>query len=99
MVTAHGLAVFAVECQELAGLERRTVFTNARISGLPVIRERPCGITVPVLSQIAEDTLIFVRCNDILLQCGMALQAIPLPSLGVSSLDLGRSFNRTAPFF
>src|SRR5262245_23121902 len=28
----------------------------------------------------------------------MALQAIPLPSLGVSSLDLGRSFNRTAPF-
>jgi hypothetical protein len=29
----------------------------------------------------------------------MALQAIPLPSLGVSSLDLGRSFNRTAHFF
>ena len=44
-------------------------------------------------------TLLFVRRNDILLQRGMALQAIPLPSLGVSSLDLGRSFNRTAHFF
>jgi hypothetical protein len=43
-------------------------------------------------------TLIFVRRNDILLQRGMALQAIPLPSLGVSSLDLGRSFNRAALF-
>jgi hypothetical protein len=43
-------------------------------------------------------TLLFVRRNDILLQRGMALQAIPLPSLGVSSLDLGRSFNRTALF-
>ena len=44
-------------------------------------------------------TLLFVRRNDILLQRGMALQAIPLPSLGVSSLDLGRSFNRTALFY
>src|SRR5262245_38912346 len=43
-------------------------------------------------------TLNFVRRNDILLQCGMALQAVPLPSLGVSSLDLGRSFMRTALF-
>ena len=43
-------------------------------------------------------TLLFVRRNDILLQRGMALQAIPLPSLGVSSLDLGRSFNRAALF-
>ena len=43
-------------------------------------------------------TLLFVRRNDILLQRGMALQVIPLPSLGVSSLDLGRSFNRTALF-
>jgi hypothetical protein len=42
--------------------------------------------------------LLFVRRNDILLQCGMALQAVPLPSLGVSSLDLGRSFMRTALF-
>ena len=44
-------------------------------------------------------TLLFVRRNDILLQCGMALQAMPLPSLGVSSLDLGRSFNRAALFY
>ena len=44
-------------------------------------------------------TLLFVRRNDILLQRGMALQAIPLPSLGVSSLDLGRSFNRAALFY
>src|SRR5262249_14942959 len=44
-------------------------------------------------------TLLFVRRNDILLQRGMALQAMPLPSLGVSSLDLGRSFNRTALFY
>ncbi len=43
-------------------------------------------------------TLLFVRRNDILLQRGMALQAIPLPSLGVSSLDLGRSINRAALF-
>jgi hypothetical protein len=43
-------------------------------------------------------TLLFVRRNDILLQCGMALQVVPLPSLGVSSLDLGRSFNRAALF-
>jgi hypothetical protein len=43
--------------------------------------------------------LIFVHRNDILLQCGMALQVVPLPSLGVSSLDLGRPFNRTALFF
>src|SRR5215831_13847099 len=43
-------------------------------------------------------TLLFVRRNDILLQRGMALQAIPLPSLGVSSLDLAvRSIER--PFF
>jgi hypothetical protein len=42
--------------------------------------------------------LIFVRRNDILLQCGVTF-VMPLPSLGVSSLDLGRSFNRTAPFF
>ena len=39
-----------------------------------------------------------MRRNDILLQRGMALQAVPLPSLGVSSLDLGRSFNRAALF-
>ncbi|MGH6792362.1 MAG: hypothetical protein ACRECF_06455, partial [Methyloceanibacter sp.] len=35
--------------------------------------------------------LLFVRRNDILLQRGMTLQVMPLPSLGVSSLDLGRS--------
>jgi len=43
--------------------------------------------------------LIFVRRNDILLQRGMTDWVVPLPSLGVSSLDLGRSFNRTAHFF
>src|SRR4029078_13226715 len=47
---------------------------------------------------ILTRTLLFVRRNDILLQRGMALQAVPLPSLGVSSLDLGRSFNRAALF-
>ena len=44
-------------------------------------------------------TLLFVRRNDILLQRGMALQVVPLPSLGVSSLDLGRSDPFERPFF
>ena len=63
------------------------------------------GSLVTVMHQCFENaaasmtqTLLFVRRNDILLQCGMALQAVPLPSLGVSSLDLGRSFNRAALF-
>jgi hypothetical protein len=61
-----------------------------RDSYAPLSRKcRPSGIA----------TLLFVRRNDILLQRGMALQAMPLPSLGVSSLDLGRSFNRTALFY
>ena len=44
-------------------------------------------------------TLLFVRRNDILLQRGMALQVVPLPSLGVSSLDLGRSDPFERPLF
>ena len=58
----------------------------------------PICITVSEMSLTGHPALIFVRRNDILLQRGMALQAVPLPSLGVSSLDLGRSFTRTAPF-
>jgi hypothetical protein len=44
------------------------------------------------------ETLHFVRRNDILLQCGMT-RVVPLPSLGVSSLDLGRSDPFERPFF
>ena len=44
------------------------------------------------------ETLHFVRRNDILLQRGIIL-VVPLPSLGVSSLDLGRSDPFERPFF
>ena len=43
-------------------------------------------------------TLHFVRRNDILLQRGMTL-VVPPPSLGVSSLDLGRSDPFERPIF
>ena len=41
--------------------------------------------------------LCFVRCEDILLRCGSA-GALPPPSLGVSSLNLGRLHPRAALF-
>src|ERR1700704_2509178 len=45
-----------------------------------------------------QKLLHFVQRGRILLRCGSAL-ALSLPSLGVSSLDLGRLFSQEAPFF
>src|ERR1700704_4742625 len=45
-----------------------------------------------------QKPLHFVQRGRILLRCGSAL-ALSLPSLGVSSLDLGRLFTQAALFF
>jgi len=48
----------------------------------------------------ARKPLDFLRRTGLMLRCGTAIGvAAPLPSLGVSSLDLGRSLTRTASFF
>jgi hypothetical protein len=48
---------------------------------------------------IGKGPLLFVRCTGILLQRGNAIcVAFPPPSLGVSSLDLGRLHPRAAFF-
>src|SRR5215471_10828269 len=44
------------------------------------------------------NSLLFVRCGGMLLRCGSAF-AQPPPSLGVSSLDLGRLQPRAAFFW
>src|ERR1700722_20254429 len=46
----------------------------------------------------AQKPLRFVQRGRILLRCGSA-SALPLPSLGVSSLDLGRLLIASGPFF
>src|SRR5665213_4049767 len=47
--------------------------------------------------EIVKRVLRFVQRGRILLRCGSAF-ALSLPSLGVSSLDLGRLFNQAALF-
>src|SRR5258705_3139465 len=48
--------------------------------------------------KVSQKHLRFVQRGRILLRCGSAL-ALSLPSLGVSSLDLGRLFTQAALFF
>src|SRR5205823_13618950 len=45
-----------------------------------------------------QKLLRFVQRGRILVRCGSAF-ALSLPSLGVSSLDLGRLFTSSGPFF
>jgi hypothetical protein len=47
--------------------------------------------------EMIQKHLRFVQRGRILLRCGSAF-ALSLPSLGVSSLDLGRLFNQAALF-
>src|ERR1700732_540935 len=47
--------------------------------------------------KMSQKALHFVQRGRILLRCGSAL-ALSLPSLGVSSLDLGRLFTQAALF-
>ena len=47
--------------------------------------------------KMSQKPLRFVQRGRILLRCGIAF-ALPLPSLGVSSLDLGRLFTQAALF-
>src|SRR3979411_2711942 len=48
--------------------------------------------------EMNQKPLHFVQRGRILLRCGSA-SALSLPSLGVSSLDLGRLATQAAPFF
>ncbi len=57
-------------------------------------------ICLCLLAALQNLQLKFLRCGPI--YCGAALVSsshLPLPFLGVSSLDLGRSDFRTTPFF
>ncbi|HXG78628.1 MAG TPA: hypothetical protein VNJ31_04705 [Methyloceanibacter sp.] len=89
---ARGVFAFSIENQMV--LTGRLLAMQFRVRAVIVLHQCFRNAATKDLK-----TLLFVRRNDILLQRGMALQAIPLPSLGVSSLDLGRSVKRTAPFF
>ena len=58
---------------------------------------RPGRLRVNYAPDFFQTLLHFVQRGRILLQCGSAL-ALSLPSLGVSSLDLGRLFIQAALF-